>query len=460
MNKKKLAAVIICVAAAVVMNILVFKYIKVGNINDINTIEVTVESDRADEYQIFYQNSKKFTEEKSSKYQYMKPGKKVGARFTVPMTDKYLRLDLGNTSGSVRIYDMSFSTSYGKLKFDLSVLDNGFIKNGIKSMAYADGYVDIVTEGTDPYIAFEYDVMKFTDKANTRFKNISLIVDIVLCVIIDVLLLLLIKYIGRVAVLPMELYNNRALIASLSKNDFKTKFSGSVFGIIWAFIQPSIMILVYWFVFENGLKAGRVSNHPFILWFMAGLIPWFFFTEAFSGGTNALIEYSYLVKKVVFKISILPIVKVISSLYVHLFFVAVIILLSWSYGYNPDLYSLQLVYYMVCEFLFVLGLSYLTSALVCFFRDLTQIINIILQVGMWMTPIMWDASILSPTLHIIFKLNPMYYIVAGFRDAILDKVWFWDKLAWGAYFWIVIVVIFGVGITVFRRLRVHFADVL
>ena len=109
---------------------------------------------------------------------------------------------------------------------------------------------------------------------------------------------------------------------SLAKNDFKTKYAGSYLGIVWAFIQPIVTILVYWFVFSVGLKAGTVSDYPFVLYLVSGIVPWFFFQDALNGGTNALIEYNYLVKKVVFKISILPIVKNISALFVLVFFAA------------------------------------------------------------------------------------------------------------------------------------------
>ena len=147
-------------------------------------------------------------------------------------------------------------------------------------------------------------------------------------------------------------------------------------------------------------------------------MPWFFFQDALNGGTNALIEYNYLVKKVVFKISILPIVKIISALFVHVFFVAFALILCACYGYTPSLYTLQIIYYSVCTFLFVLGLVYATSAIVIFFRDLTQIISIFLQVGVWLTPIMWDINMLSshPWLIKLFKLNPMYYVVTGYRE--------------------------------------------
>ena len=109
--------------------------------------------------------------------------------------------------------------------------------------------------------------------------------------------------------LPLELYHNRGLILTLAKNDFKTKYAGSYLGIVWAFIQPIVTIMVYWFVFTIGLKAGDMAEYPFVLYLISGIVPWFFFQDALNAGTNGLIEYNYLVKKVVFKISILPMVK-------------------------------------------------------------------------------------------------------------------------------------------------------
>lgn len=266
----------------------------------------------------------------------------------------------------------------------------------------------------------------------------------------------------KVFSLPIELYQNRQLIFSLAKNDFKTKYAGSYLGIVWAFVQPVVTILVYWFVFTVGMKAGNASDYPFVLYLVTGIVPWFFFQDALNGGTNALIEYNYLVKKVVFKISILPIVKIISALFVHVFFVAFTLVLCTAYGYYPGLSTIQVVYYSGCVFVLVLGLVYATSAIVIFFRDLTQIINIVLQIGVWMTPIMWDIAMLSdhPLLAKLFKLNPMYYIVSGYREAILGDVWFFEHWKWTIYFWAVVAILFGIGTVVFKRLKPHFADVL
>lgn len=266
----------------------------------------------------------------------------------------------------------------------------------------------------------------------------------------------------KILALPAELYQNRKLVLSLAKNDFKTKYAGSYLGIVWAFIQPIVTILVYWFVFSVGLKAGTVSDYPFVLYLVSGIVPWFFFQDALNGGTNALIEYNYLVKKVVFKISILPIVKIISALFVHVFFVAFALILCACYGYTPSLYTLQIIYYSVCTFLFVLGLVYATSAIVIFFRDLTQIISIFLQVGVWLTPIMWDINMLSshPWLIKLFKLNPMYYVVTGYRDSMLGYIGIWNHASWTIYFWVVTILLFGLGSVIFKRLKPHFADVL
>jgi len=104
----------------------------------------------------------------------------------------------------------------------------------------------------------------------------------------------------------MDIYKNRRLVAKLAKNDFKTRYAGSYLGIVWAFIQPVITILVYWFVFSVGFRSGTGDlGVPFVLYLVAGIVPWFFFQDALIGGTNSLLEYNYLVKKVVFNISVL-----------------------------------------------------------------------------------------------------------------------------------------------------------
>jgi len=266
--------------------------------------------------------------------------------------------------------------------------------------------------------------------------------------------------------LPKELWNNRRLIWKLSKNDFKTRYAGSYLGIIWAFVQPVITILVYWLVFEKGFSAKAEMfksgvEVPFVVYLTSGLVPWFFFSEAVSQSTNALLEYNYLVKKVVFKISILPLIKIIAACFIHVFFVAVLLIIYFIYGYGFTPYLFQLVYYSFCMFILVLALSYTFCSVVVFFRDLSQIVAIALQIGMWATPIMWSVTRIEGTVfETIFKLNPLYYVVNGYRQSLFGQAWFFEDWQLTLYFWGVTLLLFAFGTVVFKRLKPHFADVL
>ncbi|MDE7311280.1 MAG: ABC transporter permease [Eubacterium sp.] len=258
------------------------------------------------------------------------------------------------------------------------------------------------------------------------------------------------------------LVKNRKMIASLAMNDFRTKYAGTQFGIIWAFVQPVITIIIYIFVFQVIAKANPLEGgFPFVLWLIAGMVPWFFFSEAVMNGTGCLIDYSYLVKKVVFHIDVLPVVRVLSAIFVHLFFVVFTMIVFAVSGKQPTVYYLQILYYMFCGVALAASVSYITSSVVPFFKDFTQTVNILLMVGMWACPVMWDYKTVMPDrFHWILRLNPMFYIVQGYRDAFVEEIWFWQRPAGFFWFWITVLLIWMVGTRMFERLRVHFPDVL
>lgn len=290
----------------------------------------------------------------------------------------------------------------------------------------------------------------------------EMIKKIIACVIIVIAIIVFSVLYDKITVLPVELYQSRHLIWKLARNDFKKRYAGSYLGAVWAMVQPVVTVAMYYVVFDVIMGTGNamVPDKPYVLFLTAGLVPWFYFNEALNNGTNALLEYNYLVKKVVFKISVLPIIKIIAATFIHVFFVLVMLVIATIYGYYPTIYMIQLIYYSLCLFIFVLGLCYSTCAIMVFFKDIGQIISILLQIGMWATPILWDVNTLSPTVQMIVKINPLVYIVNGYRTAIFEKTWFWEDFYSTMYFWIVTVVVFGVGALVFKRLKVHFSDVL
>ncbi|WP_373485683.1 ABC transporter permease [Acetobacterium malicum] len=257
-----------------------------------------------------------------------------------------------------------------------------------------------------------------------------------------------------------DLYANRKLIQKFSINDFKSRYAGSFLGIMWAFIQPTVTIAVYWFVFDVGLKSAPAGGMPFILFLITGIIVWFFFSECLVNGTNCFREYSYLVKKVTFNIKILPTVKIISSLYTHIFFIAFTVVMMLLYSQPITLHFIQILYYLICLIVFLTGLTWVTASLQPFFTDILQFINVGMQVLFWGTPILWDINIFPANLLWILKLNPLYYIVQGYRESFFGTGWFWEHPVMTAYFWGFSFVLLLIGIAVYRKLRPHFADVL
>ena len=257
-----------------------------------------------------------------------------------------------------------------------------------------------------------------------------------------------------------ELFSRRNLIYVLTKRDFKAVYLGSYLGIIWAFLLPIAMTLIFWFVFQVGFNSQPVDQYPFILWLVCGMFPWFFFNDCVNNGTNSILQNSFVVKKVVFSIGILPLIKILSALVIHSFFILLIVIMFLYYGYPPSLHVVQIAYYLAALMIFVLGVTWLTSSVVIFFKDLKPLIAILLQMGFYLTPIFWNLNMLPEEYRAVIRYNPVFYIVEGYRESFIYKKWFWENLESALYFWSVTGLVFVTGAVVFRRLRPHFADVL
>lgn len=257
-----------------------------------------------------------------------------------------------------------------------------------------------------------------------------------------------------------DLYINRRLIISLAVQDFRQKYLGNYLGIVWAFTGPLMTVVIMWFVFQIGFKSKPVEGMPFILWLIAGLFPWFFLTEAILSGANSITDKPYLVKKIVFKVSTLPVIKLLIAVFIHIFFVLMMILIFLFYGISPTLSWLQIIYYMFAAMAFVLGLSWAISSLVVFIRDISQFIGVFIQFGFWLTPVFWSPDMIPENYKIFIKLNPAYYIIEGYRDSMIKGIWFWEKPVLTIYFWSVTIVMMIFGAYFFKKLRPHFADVL
>jgi lipopolysaccharide transport system permease protein/teichoic acid transport system permease protein len=190
-------------------------------------------------------------------------------------------------------------------------------------------------------------------------------------------------------------------------------------------------------------------------------IAWVYFSEAWNSSTGVIMEYSFLVKKINFRLGILPVVKMGSALINHAVLILFLFIVLIVNGFYPSFYWFQWLYYLFCIMALALGLSWMTSAVNVFWRDMGYIISIVLQFGFWLTPIFYKVESLPQSFRWILRLNPMYYIVEGYRNSFIYHKGFWtDDLYLIAQYWGLTIAALLVGMMIFKRLRPHFADVI
>ncbi|XOF34982.1 MAG: ABC transporter permease [Candidatus Electrothrix sp. YB6] len=256
------------------------------------------------------------------------------------------------------------------------------------------------------------------------------------------------------------LYDRRRLITAMAAREVRTQYVGSSLGLLWTLIHPIVMISVFWFVFSVGFKARPLNDVPFVVWLTAGLAPWYIFSEIVSGSTHVIIAHSHLVKKTIFSPQILPVIKIASSLVTHAIFLLVLLALLVFQQMPFSLYYIQVLYYLFCMLVLALGIGWALSALHVFVRDTAQLVAVTLQVGFWVTPIFWDINMMSPRVQQLLKLNPVYYIIQGYRDSFITFQPFWTHPYHTVYYWFITLSVFAGGAYIFRKLKPQFPDVL
>ncbi|MBT2615066.1 MULTISPECIES: ABC transporter permease [unclassified Bacillus (in: firmicutes)] len=247
------------------------------------------------------------------------------------------------------------------------------------------------------------------------------------------------------------------LVRRLSVYEVKSANSSNYLGVLWEIINPMIQIAIYWFVF-GFIILNRGDD--FLPWLMAGIVVWFFVNPAITQTSKSVYSRMNMVSKMSFPMSVIPSYVIFAKLYQHLMLLGVIIILLGFTGYLPTLFILQLPYYVAATVLLLFSLGLITSTLSTIIRDVHNIIVSLMKVMFYLTPILWvmDAKE-HPTIVNIMKLNPLYYIVEGYRASLLGESWYlivhWE---YTLYFWAVVIILFMIGSTLHVRFRDRFVD--
>ncbi len=251
-------------------------------------------------------------------------------------------------------------------------------------------------------------------------------------------------------------------ILKLAKADLIKTYRGAALGWAWAIIKPAVTIFVYWFAFTVGLRAGKpVGDYPYFLWLIAGLIPWFYMNDMLTAGTDAIRKYSYLVTKMKFPVSTIPTFVSISKFIVHLILLGIMIVIFIFMGYPPDVYIIQLTFYMLLMYIFCTIWSLFASLLSCMSKDFGNLVKSMVTAVFWLSGILYNPEAIKIVwVKKLLMLNPVTYLVTGFRNCFINKVWFWEQPKGLLCFVIITVLLLLLALWVYKKLRKEIPDVL
>lgn len=254
---------------------------------------------------------------------------------------------------------------------------------------------------------------------------------------------------------------NAYKIWRLAWYDFIAPLRDTYLGPVWIILNPLLQILVYWVVFGTGIRQGRpVDGNPFLLWMLAGLVPWFYISAGITGGATCIYSKSTLLTKMKFPVSIIPTYTTVTKLISNLPILLILLVLYAFHGYKISIHIIQIPYYMIAATFLIIAITMLTSALVMAVRDINKLIGTIMRFLFYLTPILWVPNHLPFAFDLFIKLNPLTYIINGFRDALLYKSWFYNHITGTLWFWTVTIIIFIIGINIHMKFRDKFADML
>lgn len=233
---------------------------------------------------------------------------------------------------------------------------------------------------------------------------------------------------GRRSLLPSfsEVYDHRELIVLFVDRHIKSRYRQMALGIAWALLEPLFQLLLMSVVFGFLLRVNT-NGYPYPVYVFAALIPWQHFTRTAMSVTGSLQDNLSLISKVYFPRIILPIAAMAREMFDTAIQLAILLILAAFYGYYPSLKLVLLAPVVLILISFAgAGLGLWAAAIVVRFRDVRPALSIALQGGLYLTPILYAASVVPQNLRFLYQLNPMYWGVETFRWLLIDQPLVWD----------------------------------
>ncbi len=243
---------------------------------------------------------------------------------------------------------------------------------------------------------------------------------------------------------------------SLVRNDIKSRFAGSRWGFFWALLSPAMTVGIYWFVYTVALRGTVVAGVPYLQFLIAGILPWFFFSEGLTGCTAVFWDYQFLVRNIRFRTEWLPLIRVSSSFLLHTVLMILAYLVLFLGGVPVRAGQLWVFFWMAGGFCLTLALGRIFSLWNACFHDVAYGLSVAIQLGFWLTPIFWTPDSLPGQLFEISLWNPVATLVEGYRQALLFGGT--PPLSQILLFWMEVVVLFGVSLLLMKKIKPTLSD--
>jgi lipopolysaccharide transport system permease protein len=253
-----------------------------------------------------------------------------------------------------------------------------------------------------------------------------------------------------------ELWAYRELLYFLTWRDVKVRYTQAVLGIAWAIIQPLVTMVVFT-VFFGKLAKVPSNGVPYPIFSYAGLLPWSFFAAAVTAGSNSVVGSSNLIKKVYFPRLLVPAAAVAAALVDFAIAFVVFIGLFAYYRFVPTWNLLLFLPLVVLTTLFALAVALWTSALNVKYRDVRHAIPFVVQVWMFVSPVIYPSSLMPEKWRWVLTINPMTGIIEGFRASLLGQPVPWGPLAYSGAITVAALLFAALS---FRHMERQFADVV
>lgn len=253
-----------------------------------------------------------------------------------------------------------------------------------------------------------------------------------------------------------ELWAYRELLWVLTMRDIRVRYKQTVLGASWAIIRPVLTMLIFSVVFGEFAKVPS-DGYPYPIFVYAGLLPWTYFSSAIAASGQSLVGSTHLVSKVYFPRLIIPLTSVGAGILDLLISTVVLLLLMIWYG-TPWSWTLLGVPFLIVATAFAaLGVGTLLSALTVAYRDFTHITPFLVQIWMYVSPVIYPVSLIPEKWRLAMYLNPVTGIVEGFRFAFLGGRL---DLAGTAISALVSIALFAIGLAYFEKVERRFADII